>query len=89
MASREVYLKNCEKVYDIYGIPKRDRGGRYTMHHIVLKSDYKYGLVTDDGKRDNPENLYPLLAGTHDNLHRKLEYMGEDWNGGVRVRKKH
>jgi len=89
VASREVYLNNCQRVYDIYNIPKKDRGTKYTVHHCLMKSDYKFGLISNDGKRDNLENLYPLPAEQHNQLHRKLELMGEDWNGGVRVRKKH
>lgn len=86
--SKEEYFRNCDRVYDIYGIPKRERGSKYTIHHCVMKSDYKYGLVANDGKRDNVENLYPLPAEQHNQLHRKLENMGEDWNGGRQLKRR-
>jgi len=88
VASREVYLNNCQRVYDIYNIPKKDRGTKYTIHHCLMKSDYKYGLIPNDGKRDNLENLYPLPLEQHNKLHRKLEWMNEDWNGGRQIKKK-
>lgn len=88
MASREVYLHNCEIVYNIYNIPKKDRGTRVNIHHILLKSDYKYGLIPNDGKRDDISNLYPLPIEEHNQLHRRLENMGEDWNGGKPLKRR-
>lgn len=56
MAVSKEYARNRERVYDIYGIPKNERGGRWNCHHIVRRSE---------GGGDNKGNLFPVLRPIH------------------------
>ena len=72
----ERYKRNRERVYDIYGIPKKDRGTKYNMHHIVFRSDLGK-LVSEDFDLDCKSNLYPLRKDVHQELHNKVEKYGK------------
>jgi len=56
---RERYKRNRERVYEIYKIPKKDRGTKYNIHHIVQRADKKNGNF-DWYDIDGKGNLYPL-----------------------------
>lgn len=68
----ERYHQNRERVYDIYNIPVRERGHKYTMHHIVYRSDIGK-LVPRSFDVDAESNLYPLKKDIHDELHRRVD----------------
>lgn len=65
--SKERYLQNRARVYEIYGIPIKDRGTRCDMHHIVNKKDLGV-LVPRDFDIDAKSNLYPLCKEVHAEL---------------------
>jgi len=69
---RERYKRNRKRVYDIYSIPKKERGTKYNMHHIVFKSDLDK-LVSEDFDLDCKSNLYPLTKEEHQELHNKVK----------------
>ena len=69
---RERYKRNRKRVYDIYSIPKKERGTKYNMHHIVFKSDLDK-LVSEDFDLDCKSNLYPLTKEEHQKLHERVE----------------
>jgi len=70
----ERYRKNRERVYSIYRIPKKDRGTKYNIHHIVQRADKKNGNF-DWYDIDGKGNLYPLKKEVHKELHRRIEEM--------------
>lgn len=64
------YKENRERVYDIYGIPKKERGTKYNMHHIVFREQFKDGFNWYD--MNCKGNLYPLTKTEHLRLHQKI-----------------
>ena len=57
--------RNKRRVFEIYGIPKRERHN-YQMHHIIFRSE---------GGGDIKSNLYPLRPIQHKELHDKIRDM--------------
>jgi hypothetical protein len=76
MAQEKEYLINRERVFEIYGIPKKERGTRYTMHHIVYRSDVGK-LVPSTFRVNELSNLYPLERQVHEELHRRVDLPGD------------
>jgi len=72
MSGSERYHHNCQIVYDIYGIPPKERGTRYNIHHNIFRSDVG-NLVPRNFDIDNIANLTPLkVREEHDPLHRYI-----------------
>jgi hypothetical protein len=69
---KERYHRNCQIVYDIYGIPKKERGTVYNIHHQIFRHDLG-DLVPITFDIDNISNLYPLRRDVHEKLHLKVE----------------
>jgi len=75
--SKERYLRNKERVYEIYGIDPKDR--RYNTHHILFKSDFKKGGFAKElgvRYRDSKANLCPLRKEEHGELHERVDKQG-------------
>jgi len=62
-SSKQAYKQNRDRVYDIYGIPPKERNRKYNMHHVVMRSE---------GGGDDKANLCPLLRQTHQKLHLRI-----------------
>lgn len=72
---KTTFKENVERVYEIYGIPTRLRR-RYSIHHIVFKSDKKYPWFKNFDINQK-SNLCPLTREEHRRLHRLVEELGE------------
>ena len=72
-----IYKNNRERVYDIYGIPKKQRSRSYDVHHIVFQSDTK-NRVFKNFNIDGKANLYPLPKKVHQELHTKINKMRDE-----------
>lgn len=60
------------------GIPKKERGTVYDVHHIVTRSDVKENPeLWADFNVNEASNLFPIPRKDHERLHRKIDQMGK------------
>ena len=74
MKEKTEYERNKDRVYEIYGISKQERK-KYSVHHIVFKSDPNLHPEFADFDVNKISNLCPLKKWTHRNLHDKVDNM--------------
>ena len=86
---RERYLQNRTRVFEIYGIPKNERGTKYTMHHIVCRHDVG-NLVPSTFRINELSNLYPLLVNDHSYITQRIDFLdGKCCNFNKQINKLH
>ena len=71
MKERTQYQIKKDRVYEIYGIPKWERK-KYSVHHIVFKSDPRNHPEFRNFDVNKISNLCPLLKEDHKELHEKV-----------------
>lgn len=69
--SERVYHKNRTDVFKQCDLNPKDK--TYTCHHLIEKFDVKRGLVPKNYPINSRQNLVPLLADTHNDLHFMLD----------------
>ena len=71
MKEKTQYQIKKDRVYEIYGIDRKDRK-KYSIHHIVFKSDPKNHSEFRNFDVNRISNLCPLLREDHKDLHNKI-----------------
>ena len=83
---KELSHQTKQEVYKQCGIKNPNKKPKYNIHHIIFKSDVKYG----DAPRDFPVNarfnLIPLPISVHNELHDLVERTPAfKWNTDSRI----
>jgi hypothetical protein len=63
MSSKETYSANKDRVYEIYGIPPKEKK-KFSIHHIIFRRE---------GGTNEKSNLCPLPIEQHRQLHMKVD----------------
>jgi len=69
MSNKETYNSNKDRVYEIYGIPPKEKK-KFSIHHIIFRRE---------GGTNEKSNLCPLPIEQHRALHIKVD----EEEGGV------